>query len=473
MTPHTAFVGLVGFAGAYFLFRRKADPLSIAFAGCCIYFAPGLLGSIDIYLAGAERNYISDIVPGAYATMAMVVAAVSIAAIAVDSLPQPAAFAPQFDRYLAPTLLAVALATAAVSIFTVGPFYLCGEKTDMLSHIDTWYYYASYALPLCIIGAMATEQTAIVFICAALLAADIFIGFRANAAVTLLSACVLTGHRLFEGPRRAAQFLAVVVLCGAGLFIVKQAVYTLKYATAPVCTRALAAEVFGKRVAAGDDVETARKEADAIIARPRAAAADQLRQFAKQLEQRNIYFNAMMQSEPFVIQATLNEVVRSGFTTETDYLWRQILTGVPGGASIFGLKLGKVPTFNGLFQPKLFPKTVDGMANNPWAQAYAAGGLPLVALFAAGFAAIVSLLTWLTGATTGALRGCIIVLAVWLAFYFQRNDLMIQIGIIKQVAYTIVVAFLLATLAARLSHYRQNPAVAPNLPGRKAAGRCG
>ena len=50
------------------------------------------------------------------------------------------------------------------------------------------------------------------------------------------------------------------------------------------------------------------------------------------------YFSAFVeQSEPFVIQSILNEVARTDFRTGSAYLVDQILTGVPLGASLFGI----------------------------------------------------------------------------------------------------------------------------------------
>jgi hypothetical protein len=84
-----------------------------------------------------------------------------------------------------------------------------------------------------------------------------------------------------------------------------------------------------------------------------------------------------------------------------------------------------------LFQPDLFPGIEFGLASSPWAQAYAAGGLGLVAVFAIGFAAVLAFFGWLIGNLTGPLLGAVAAIAAWCAFFFQRNDLMVQAGIVK------------------------------------------
>ncbi|MFP3836297.1 hypothetical protein, partial [Chryseobacterium sp. SIMBA_028] len=75
-----------------------------------------------------------------------------------------------------------------------------------------------------------------------------------------------------------------------------------------------------------------------------------------------------------------------------DYLGKQVLSAIPGGATIFGLSLGDVPLCSDLFKHKLFGDIPFGMASNPWAQAYAAGGYMLIAIFAAIYAGSVGAL---------------------------------------------------------------------------------
>jgi hypothetical protein len=163
------------------------------------------------------------------------------------------------------------------------------------------------------------------------------------------------------------------------------------------------------------------------------------------LSHSNFYISAfVMQSEAFVIQSTLNEVVRQDFQTGAGYLVGQILTGIPLGASVFGIDSSKVVSFNAMVQPALFPRVGFGMASNPWAQAYAAGGEWMVAVFALGYAAIMAILTWSFYKTTGSLRTAFAVIGAWVGFYFHRNDLFIEAIIVKHVVYVFGASLLVA-----------------------------
>jgi hypothetical protein len=86
------------------------------------------------------------------------------------------------------------------------------------------------------------------------------------------------------------------------------------------------------------------------------------------------------------------------------------------------------------------------MASNPWAQAYAAGGYGYVAIFATLYAGAVGVLGYVFRVSKGALRSFALLIAVWVAFYFHRNDLMTELGILKQSFYIATTAVVLSGL---------------------------
>jgi hypothetical protein len=149
-----------------------------------------------------------------------------------------------------------------------------------------------------------------------------------------------------------------------------------------------------------------------------------------------------------VTQAILNEVARTGFSTEAGYLIDQLSAGVPLGESLFGIDSRKIVSFDTMFQKKLFPSVAFSMANNPWAQALAAGGLWMVGIFAVAFTSLLVALNVLFRATSGAVRGGVAVTAAWIGFYFHRNDLFIEIVLLKHVVYIFAGALVIAWLAS-------------------------
>src|SRR5690606_7947598 len=96
------------------------------------------------------------------------------------------------------------------------------------------------------------------------------------------------------------------------------------------------------------------------------------------------------------------------------------------------------------FQKILFPLATFGMASNPWAQAYSAGGYAMVGVFALVYSALLVVFTLVFSRLDGPIRGGIAVLSGWWGFYAHRNDVLIEFGIIKTVVYIFLVASLIS-----------------------------
>jgi hypothetical protein len=421
----SVFVLLVAAGTVFFLWRRTIDPLSLAFGASVVYFLPGLFGFAGI------GDYQREIEPGTYVVLLNVLTAVIAATFIFDSarFARRPKYSLPFDDVMPPVFAAIMLVAASMSLSTTGPYYFCLDKTVMLSHINAWYYWAAYATPFCLAAAFVTRQRWLLVTCVLLVLFDVFIGFRATAAIAFFTLVMLTGHHFFGGFRKAATYGMLVLAVGGSFFLLKQVQYTLKYSVASLCDAALA-------------------RSGAAPMTSRNPASKQWASLASYLGTSAAYREAGALSEPFVTQSILNEVVRTGFQTEPGYVLRQIATGIPGAATIFGLNLGVVPTFNSQFQPALFPDVRFGMADNPWAQMYAVGGRSLVLFLALIYAGSAALLSWAFHRTEGVLKASVTVLSGWLLFYLHRNDLLIEIGILKQVAYVFCAALLASACIA-------------------------
>ena len=121
-----------------------------------------------------------------------------------------------------------------------GVYFLCLDKSIVLEKIDRWYCYASISAPFCIATAYALRQRIIVVIGCLFLVADVFVGFRAALAISLLAIMMLSGERLFRGWKAAAAFSLTVLLVGIAFFVTKQLIVPAKYSTASYCETRLA-----------------------------------------------------------------------------------------------------------------------------------------------------------------------------------------------------------------------------------------
>jgi hypothetical protein len=445
-----AFIGvfLVGFI--FFVWRRRIDPLTVAFGGSAIYFSPGLAGFARFSYGPGVGEYYQPLAMEIYITMVLVLISLCAAAYAIDRL-CPAGcstFAWPSEAIVPWILLVAGSASLFVSLRTIGPFYLCLDKNITLAHIDQWYYYAANALVLAFVASIATQQRVVAALCAVALLADVVIGFRVNAAIAIIGLLTLIGGWLFESRSKAIKFIIILAFCGAALFVVKQFAYALKYGTAWVCetARLQQDEAVARRDAPIAEPAVNAASPSALESRP--PAVEFYHSVLTQASIGQLVLNAFTYSEPFLTVAIFNETVKREFSIPFDLLTQQLLTGVPGGKSIFNIDSTDVRTFNDYFQPALFPKAITfGMANNPWAEAYAAGRLPMVFAFSVGFAAIMALITFGFWRTSGPVRALFAVLGGLIGFYFHRNDLLIEVGMVKHAIYIMAIALAVTWIA--------------------------
>jgi hypothetical protein len=340
--------------------------------------------------------------------------------------------------------LAFVIVATAVSIQHTGVYFLCSEKSIVLQKIDEWYSYASLSASLCVATAYVLRQRVIVLVGWTFLIADVYAGFRTSVAISLLAIVMLSGENLFRGWRTTARFFLAALLVGAVFFSARHLLPPVKYAAASYCDTRLAEDRAGGASSA---------QVNASPTTPRQTTMEYLGKYVRKyldepeptFAERGFHLPTFLaRSEPFVIQATLNEVVRKNFQTGAGYLVGQLLAGLPFGATLFGIDSSSVTTFSSRAQPVLFPQVSYGMANSPWAQAYAAGGLWMVVAFALVYAALLGGLTILFHRAEGALKAGVAVVGVWLGFYFHRNDILTEIVYLKHVVYIFCAALAVA-----------------------------
>jgi hypothetical protein len=430
-----SFIALTMLETGFFVYRKKVDPLGVAFGSAFVYFTPGLLGfSIFLYreTGGGTGQYLQPIAPSAYVAMSMVILSLGLGAVIADRLPKISL--PQIggQRLVPGILLAFALGAAAVSVWRTGAHYLCTDKEIVLQKVDVWYSYAALAAPLCVVAAVAVRNWTVVALGTVLLLADLYAGFRTGIAISLLSLAMVFEDWAKGGRRRLAVYVSAIVTAGFLLIVVKGLIGSVKYAASSGCP---------VKAAWVSDLKSNAENVELVIAN---------------LTSSQFYWRRFLSAaEPSVTQAVLNEVARTGFSTEAGYLIDQLSAGVPLGESLFGIDSRKVVSFNTMFQRKLFPSVAFTMANNPWAQALAAGGFWMVGIFSVAFTSLLVALNVLFRATSGAVRGGVAVTAAWIGFYFHRNDLFVEIVLLKHVVYIFTGTLAIAWLASLILRERR------------------
>ncbi|MBL8848589.1 MAG: hypothetical protein JNG89_02855 [Planctomycetaceae bacterium] len=378
------FLGIVVAGGMYFLLSyRRFDVFSLAFFSGCVYFLPGFFGAV--------RDLTSDtpvpLVPEAYAVMAAVLAAIVVGGWSFTAAEPLEERRPQADGQTTYLALLAAILSLVIALCTDGDIYFSSDKGDVLGGMSRWFRLYCLASAMAAVLAFAHRQWRSLMVACGLLLFNVYIGFRATCAVTMLAIFLVHFHQ--QGPRRLVRDnRRAAVIAGAA------AVFFFVYKTISKAIKLGEFEVVHER-----------------------------------LVDPQFYLASVLDSEPFVTQSILNEVLRTGFETDGRY----ILTGIVAQFTFFGNELGiDVTSFNDLFQPVLFREVEFGLAGNVWAEMLAAGGWPLLCGFLAGFVLVLRALSGWLSASHVSTQACVALSAAYMAFYLHRTDVGFQITLQKR-----------------------------------------
>lgn len=409
-----AFVTVAAVGLLYFsLAKRRFDFFSVAFYSACVYFLPGFFGyAMRISSSGEARtaDYI-PLVSETYLVFVLILSAILLAAIAMDHLVRDS----EWDATLRGSENAVlwaagfALAGFIITLATLGETLLSADKRQILdsfgaSHL-AWTTGASLGF------ALATKQRrwALLALCTVLLLADLYVGSRMSFANAVIAAFVI---RLSDyGRQRFILKNWKIAVAGAGLaaafFLYKQIYIDVKLGM----WERLWQRMYGL----------------------------------------DLYVKAISNSEPFITQTILNEVMKEEFHVGLEHFGSVVYKLVP-----FYDPPGGLTSFNALFQPVLFPRARSGLANNIWAEMWSSGGWPLLIVFVSLFVMLLASGSYLLRVQDPTIVGGAALLFSYWSFYLHRNDLLFQISITKNIlvfwAVCVLLAISMAALTKRISY---------------------
>jgi hypothetical protein len=402
---------VVALSGAlYFLFKkRRFDFLSIGYFSALMYFLPALYGSV-MSPYGPMDLVPSPLIPATYVVMLAVLLGIIAGAFVYDQVPH------RVHRHvgLSGTVSAGNWALffgatgCAMAILTSGLDTLMNiDKTYLLEHTNRWMFVWELGSELAVVFFFLRRQWFRFALAVLLVLFHVFIGFRLAFAFAFIACFTLWAER--QGRQRFGvrnvRGIALAVSLIAFLFIYK-AVYI------PVKAGAWDIVVY-------------------------------------QLTAPEAYNASIMNSEPFVTQTILNQVLMMDFHVPFDH-FNGVLYQFLFFAPSFGAPM---QTFNDYFQPQLFPQIVGmGMANNIWAEMWSTGGWLLLVLFITFFALVLCYLSTLMRIDNPELRAAIAVPAVTWAFYLHRNDVFVETNMIKRLLLVGAGCIILAMLSHDATH---------------------
>lgn len=396
------FFGIVT-AGTYLFFvrARRFDLFTLAFAAALVYFLPGFFGHVRLPpRLGVDA--LVPILPETYGVFCAVLASIVVAGLVFEALPGrgPALEWPGSSgaRTWAALLAMLGFALAGA---TSGRALLDVDKDVVLGSTNRFYLIATTSLALLVAFSFARRSKVLLALCGCGLAFDLFVGNRDTVAFAALA----IGTLHLAGPRKRRllaehwRVIAGGLLMISFLFIYKSIAFLVK-----------------------------------------SGLTDQL---VRALSQPELYERSLFYSEPFVVQATLNEVFRQGFHADPEHL---LLAS--NNLLLFANEvIGDAGGFNKLFQPALFPYCDFGMANEIWAEMIASGGWWALSVFLLAFNGLLAAGSYLLRIRNPELRAAVALLGAQWAFYIHRNDLAYQLNIGKR---TFVVAAVCIGLSSLL-----------------------
>jgi hypothetical protein len=406
--PRVAFILLAGVGLSYFaLKKRRFDGYSLAFVSACVYFMPGFAG-FSMYPSPSGLSP-TPLVPQTYGVFAAVLTSVLIGGLAADLLPTlriRSRVSIPLGGFVPLVALAIGLLGLIGSLGSTGAALLSTDKAIILDQLTRWHILWAAGAAIGAVTAYAEGRPLVFGACLALLAADVFVGFRSTAAITVIA--VFTLWLSDRGSSRLLlkniHVLALGALIAGGFFVYKWLYIAIKVGNWDLVRSRLA------------DVQ--------------------------------FYQAVLATAEPFVTQAVLNEVVKNGWEMDPGHFGALVYKFI-----VFSQELGAEQTsFNSLAQPELFPFARGGVASNIWAEMWSSGGWPLLIIFLIVFLAVLGFLGRGITVTQPAMRGIMSLLLAYWAFYIHRNDLSYTIDLWRRVIGVFVVAGSISMLITRVGH---------------------
>lgn len=386
--------------GLFFLFKRRTfDYFALAFFSALIYFMPGFVGTAANYVDGVWSS--DPLHPEVMWIMIFVLCSIWLSALVAAQSPRIWKFQGTLagESNILSIMVFVSLLAFAGLVASSGASLLNPDKGEVLETLNRWHivYYVSITLGMPLAFHSRRYRLAALFL--VLLLVNLYLGFRSPLAISLIATAVVYLHA--DGRKRLItsnwKLLMMMLLFGLFMFSFKM-----------------------------------------IWATARAGLWDQVWNY---LQNENVLYFALFQSEPFLVQQTLNQVVVNRFETGFDHVLTSLYQ-----FTLFAPELGaENVTFNGIFQPALFPEVSYGLAANIWAQMWSAGGWPMLVVFTVFFNLILGLGNLTLQARSLVLRAGLAPMFCYWAFYIHRNELSFAFALEKRL---LLLLFSVAVIAA-------------------------
>jgi len=392
-------LGLAYFLGA----KRHFDFYTVAFVSGIAYFLPGFFGHV---LVPSWTNPLTPVplLPETYAVMSAVLLAIIAGGFFFENIWGESSLALTITSSEGGASWATVIAVCGFlfTVATTGSALLDPNKTQMMQQLNRWYIVATTAASLAAAWAFLRRRWRLFAISMAIIAGDLYIGFRNNAAILVIALLALA-----MADRGRRRLITAHWRLGLGGTVIAFFFFLWK----------------------------------GLVGLIKLGAWDLV---ADRLTHASFYGSVVTESEPFVTQCILNEVIARRFEVGVAHFGSLIYQ-----LMFFSSDLGaNLSSFNDLFQPALFPQAIGwGMADNIWAEMIASGGPLLLAVMIILFVVGVGVGSYFMRSRNPELRGLVALTTVPWAFYIHRNDLLFQMTEERRYFFVGVITLLVAKVA--------------------------
>lgn len=404
------FIFLTVIFSPYFLFKkRQFDFFSLAFISAIIYFLPGFFGYV-LYPNQFGLNTVpTPIIDSTYIVMILVISGIFIGAVVYDNFFPKKKFKSLYIKgssYSLLIFLSVGILGFLLTLSVVGDDFFTGNKTSHMRHYHNmrWQLLWAVGASLSMVISFFRRKWIYFAIASLLMIFNVYIGHRSYFAFTVIAIGVIWLFDRGKKPLLTKKFCLkywwqILLFTGlAYFFFLYKSIY--RYVLLGEWT------IIGSK-----------------------------------LSEPSFYLSAITNSEPFVTQSILNEVLRQNFQLGLDH----VLFNVINQLLIFSSLLN-VPDFNARFQRELFPTRDAGLAANIWAEMWSSGGWILLILFIIVFVVFLGIGSRLLFYQNITFKsGVSLIFSCW-AFYIHRNGIHNQLSFEKQFILLLVFGLLLPRL---------------------------
>lgn len=408
MLEHHLFIVFASVCAVYFVAFRKFDFFTMAFFGTLTYFLPGLFGYVR-----HPHDFHFSLVPiqaQVYWIYMAVLAQILLGSIIYQSLfgrAKPIVWLrnqPQHQLFV-PLLLGAATVTLIMMSITIGDVLFSSDKSELLKKENIWFKVHSACIVLFAFAALYQPKWIYKVPAVAFVLFSIYLGHRSYAAMT------------------------VVGVLGVFMYGKIPIVVLLKYRRAGLSGLGVLALLFIYK-----NFYVAVKQGDVDLLLDLFWNSD-------------TYYLAFMESEPFMTQDILNQVVLLNLESDLSSL-----KSVPAQLVPLIHKVIDMTTLSFSYQmkTKLYYGLEFGIGSNVYAQLYSMGGMLGITLFFVIYAPILGLMNRLITWRGDILKCSLLACAGYLTFYYNRNDVGYTVTLIRRLLLISVACYVPARFLSSL-----------------------